>query len=277
MHSTIAIADFPSRQLINSNDLDDLLLGEVIRKFVFDDPVVQAARSDLATYNRTKRQLAAFSGLFERGFYLWPLNLTAGGLDDLFRPAVCQDEEWSKERWVKAYGPLSREIEMAFEHIATLFAAMMGAFRSNRTAVVDMDNNTVHTSLWRRPNITIELTTSDLYEIGMEQWRRLDNPGGSLLRRGLRLLLPAGPSEVVGGDVPKAKPHRNPRIGKRAGRNKVSTVNHDSIRQAINGIWGKKGPRGILVEQRDRLISDYQRGHGLSVTSDKTNQRFFKK
>jgi hypothetical protein len=55
----------------------------------------------------------------------------------------------------------------------------------------------------------------------------------------------------------------------------------DSIAVVSNkrsGLWRKKGcPKGILVEKRDQLISEYQRDHGLLVSSIKTNQRFFKR
>jgi hypothetical protein len=176
------VADFLSRLLAELNAGNDLLLGEAIRKFAFDDRVVRAARGDLEKYNRTKKQIAAFNGIFNRGFYLWPMHLTAGRLDSLFRPAILHDVEVT---WARP----STEVELAFEHIGACFSEMMEALRCNRIAVVDMDNNPIHSSLWRRPRITIHLETSDLYEIGMEHWSR-ENPNNGLLRRGLRLSLP---------------------------------------------------------------------------------------
>ena len=91
----LPIADFLSRLKVETGAIDDLLLGEVIRRFVFGAPVVQAARADLATYkyNRTKSQQAVFDGIFNRRFYLWPMNLSASALDSLFRPTILLDEE----------------------------------------------------------------------------------------------------------------------------------------------------------------------------------------
>jgi hypothetical protein len=199
MLSKIDVADVPSCPVFDTDALDGLLVGEVIRKFAFDSPIVQAARPDLAAYNRTKRQHAAFNGIFEGGFFLWPLNLTVSALDGFFRPAILHDEE---VRW----GPLPQGLEAAFAHVAGSFSLVMQALGTNRVALVDMNNNPVHASLWRGPGITIDLKTSDLYEIGMEQWRQ-DNPGGGLLRRRLWLSVPvsaAAPSENAALRKPKA-------------------------------------------------------------------------
>jgi hypothetical protein len=195
MHSTIAVADIPSGSVIEADALDCLLVGEIIGKLAFDSPIVQAARADLATYNRTKRQHAAFNGIFERGFFLWPLNLTVSHLDGFFRPAILHDEEVS-------WGPLPPETEAAFAHISACFASIVGAARTNRINVVDMDDKPVHASVWRRSGITIDLKMSDLYEIGMEQWRR-DNAGGDPLRRGLYILHPV-PAETANSPMANA-------------------------------------------------------------------------
>lgn len=197
MHSTIAVADIPSGPVIEieADAHDRSLVGEVIGKLAFENPIVQAARADLATYNGTKRQHAAFNGIFERGFFLWPLNLTVGHLDSLFRPAILHDEEVS-------WDPLSPETEAAFAHISACFASIVGAARTNRINVVDMDDKPVHASVWRRSGVTIDLKMSDLYEIGMEQWRR-DNAGGDPLRRGLYILHPV-PAETANSPIANA-------------------------------------------------------------------------
>jgi hypothetical protein len=190
MHSSIP--DFLSRLLAELNVDNDLTLGESLRKFAFDDCLVQAARGELQKYNRTKRQIAAFNGIFNRGFYLWPFNLTVSKLDDLFRPPTLQDEEWPKERWVKTYGPLSPRIEAAFKHVEGSFAEMSKLFRSGRIGVTDEDNNVVTAAALLRRDNTINLETSDLYEMTMELWRR-ENLNNGLLRCGLRLSLPLAP------------------------------------------------------------------------------------
>ena len=90
----------PARALIAKRaDLDGQLLGDLVRSFVFESPEVQAAREILRAYNRTKAQIAAFDGVFNRGLYLWPLHLTFKHLNGLFRPHVLADEEWTDERW----------------------------------------------------------------------------------------------------------------------------------------------------------------------------------
>jgi hypothetical protein len=66
--------------------LSGLLLGEALQKFALDDPLVEAARHELARYNRTKNQIAAFDAIFNRGPFRWPVNLPVEELDDLFRP-----------------------------------------------------------------------------------------------------------------------------------------------------------------------------------------------
>jgi hypothetical protein len=155
------VADVPSCPVFETDALDGLLVGEVIREFAFESPIVQAARADLATYNRTKRQHAAFNGIFEQGFFLWPLNLTVGHLDCLFRPAILHDEEAS-------WGPLPPETEAAFAYVSACFASVVAAARKSRINVVDIDDKPIHASVWPRRGITIDLKMSDLYEIGME-------------------------------------------------------------------------------------------------------------
>jgi hypothetical protein len=132
-------------------------VGEAIRKLAFHHPLVRAAQSNLSTYNRTNGQLNAFNGIFSCGYFLWPLNLTAGDLDGFFRPPFLHDQEIS-------WGPLPPETETAFAHICTCFAWIVEAARTNRIKVVDMDNKPVHAAVWRRRGIVIDLNTSDLYD-----------------------------------------------------------------------------------------------------------------
>src|ERR1700733_10493316 len=129
MLSKIDVADVPSCTLLEPAVFDGVLVGDAIGRLAFDHPIVQAARADLATYNRTKRQHAAFNGIFEHGFFLWPLNLTVGSLDGFFRPAILHDEEMS-------WGPLPRELEAAFAHIAGSFASIMEALRTSSVSLV---------------------------------------------------------------------------------------------------------------------------------------------
>ena len=161
--------------------LDGLLVGEAIRELAFHHPLVQAARSDLSTYNRTKGQLAAFSGIFNCGSFLWPLNLTVGDLDGFFRPQILHDMEHS-------WGPLPAETKAAFHHIAACFASIAKAVRTNTINVLDMDNKPVHATVWQRPGIVINLNTSDLYDV----------VNGSVpLRRGLWLSVASVPSPAA--------------------------------------------------------------------------------
>src|SRR5262249_49445303 len=129
---------------------DGLLLGEALQKFAFNDPIVQAARPDLESYNRTKKQIAAFDAIFNRGSFLWPVKLAVYDLENLFRPPILHDQEVS-------WGPLPTESQAAFAHIAAGFASIFWAARTNRVNVLDMNNNPVPVTLWRRPDIAIDL------------------------------------------------------------------------------------------------------------------------
>jgi hypothetical protein len=168
------------KRFLNGNDrisdptvasqlLGGCLVGEALQKFALDDPLVQAARHELARYNRTLKQIAAFDAIFNRGYFRWPVNLPVEELDDLFRPSILHDEEVS-------WGPRSSKITAAFEHISTCFASIVEAARTNKIKVVDMDNKPVPAAVWRRRGIVIDLNTSDLYD-GLN--------GGVLLRRNL--------------------------------------------------------------------------------------------
>ena len=197
MLSKIDVADVPSCPVLETDALDGLLVGEVIRKFAFDHPVVQAARGDLRRYNKTKTQTAAFSSIFERGFFLWPLNLTFGSLNWCFRPTIRDYLEVDEK---KEWGPRSPEIDAAFAHIIGRFGSITEAVQTNKIKLVNMHNNPVHPSLWRQPGIAIDLQTSDFYkvylkpsdpyEVGSRPWLK-DDPANVLLFRGSRVELPA--------------------------------------------------------------------------------------
>jgi hypothetical protein len=132
-------------------------VGEAIQKLAFHHPLVRAAQSNLSTFNRTKGQLDAFNGIFNCGYFFWPLHLTVGDLDGFFRPPVLHDQEIS-------WGQLPPETEAAFAHISTCFASIVKAARTNIIKVVDMDNKPVHAAVWQRRDIVINLNTSDLYD-----------------------------------------------------------------------------------------------------------------
>jgi hypothetical protein len=255
MHST-------AFRQIKPEALAGLLIGQAIRQVAFDDPAVQAIRN---TPCYTKKQAAAFESLFGNGFFLWPLHSSADDLARILYPSIqiVRDEE-------HAMGDPPAKVMLAATTIAAALSRTVGFLHKKELLAHDDQNNEF--DRWGRPGLAIDVQTSDLW----------DSFRSVILRKSLQLSVPIKSKRTAASKIAvEAKQpdeYRSKQTGafNRAGRHGLSEVSRHSIEQAIKGIWGKKVvPKGILVEQRDSRISEYQRSHGLRVTSAKTNQRFF--
>ena len=164
-------------------------LSEVIRTLVFrspdvvavQSPNVLAAREQLRgeRYARTIGQNAAYNGMFDGTFYLWPLPITASFLHDQFRPVEEAGEDPDR-RW----GTLSTEIKIAFESIERNSTHLFEVLSTGAVRCCDLNDAPLSKALWLRSGLTIDLTKSDLYDVSLKQWQVGEEP----LRRGVRLL-----------------------------------------------------------------------------------------
>jgi hypothetical protein len=160
---------------------------------------------------------------------------------------------------------------LAATTIAAVLSRIVGFLHKKELLAHDEQNNEF--DRWGRPGLAIDVETSDLW----------DSSRSGPLRKSLKLSVPIKSKRTatskIAVEAEEPDEYRSKRTGasKLAGRHALSEPRRHSIEQAMKGLWGKKGPRGILVEQRDNQISDYQRSHGLVVTSAKTNQRFFQR
>jgi hypothetical protein len=256
MHST-------AFRQIKPEALAGLLIGQAIRQVAFDDPAVQAIRN---TPCYTKKQAAAFESLFGNGFFLWPLHSTADDLARILYPSIriVHDEE-------RSMGDPPVKVMLAATTIAAALSRIVGFLHKKELLAHDEQNNEF--DRWGRPGLAIAVETSDLW----------DTSRSVPLRKSLHLSVPINSKRTAASKIAvEAKErdeYRSKRTGasKRAGRHALSEASRHSIEQAVKGIWGKKVTKGILVEQRDSQLSQYQRSHGLRVTSAKTNQRFFQR
>jgi hypothetical protein len=250
MHST-------ALRQIEPEALAGLLIGQAIRQVAFDDPAVQASRN---TLRYTKNQAEALESLFGNGFFLWLLHASADDLARILYPSIriVRDQE-------HAMGAPPVEVMLAAKTIATALSRIVGLLHKKELLAHDEQNNEF--DHWGRPGLAIDVQMSDLW----------DSSRSELLRKSLKLSVPIKSKRTAKIAVEAKEPDERTAASKRAGRHALSEPRRHSIEQAVKGIWGRKGPRGILVEQRDSRISEYQRSQGLVVTSAKTNQRFFQR
>jgi hypothetical protein len=184
-------------------------------------------------------------------------------------------------------------IRLVADLIAGRFDDFIGQLRREVIVAKDFFGRPVKGAFWYPPRLAINVETGTVWEIpNIEKWQIGYNESENKpLLEGNRLYISfvdSPPREEAdtrkrpgGNELRKRKPtgsnksspRRIPRTD--SGRIKVSVVCSTSIKSAMKDLGWRHPPKGILVEQRDNLISERQRKLGLKVTSPKTNQRFF--
>jgi hypothetical protein len=233
----LSIDDGDSTQ-IKPDDLVGLLLGEAIKKYVILDLNVKAASSGAIEYDFERTE---FNRVYNRS--LWPIHLPA---DDL------------ASKFVRGGGDLDASIPEEVKKVAELminrYAKLVGYLCDGSIVAIDMNNNHVDQTIWRGPDLAIDIHKSHLYEIpGVTRWRQgYNNSGNRLLSSRLRLSHPerrtAGAVRSLGPEFGTASVYRRRKPSQRRSEAVAALKKYHGI-----------GTYAEFVAHRESQSFDYRR------------------
>jgi hypothetical protein len=214
MHAPIAAAGNSLDQL-DPAAFDGRLLGDVVRRSVFNDPMVLAGFP-----HRTMEQAAAYYAILGQKFYLFPMDFS-------LRKILLPEREIDNLDDLKLLDePIPAPIEAALHQIYTSSQALLGLLRSKRIIVRDRYNNELAPAHWLRSDIGLDLNKSDLYDIGKKPWLQ-DHPDNKLFCTGLWLSLPNAATDApnsVSAKLKAASPQGTPEKKKMPAKKKAAVV-----------------------------------------------------
>jgi hypothetical protein len=132
----------PTTKIELSDFEDGLLVGEAIRRFVFDN------------------ENCEFPDKYHPSM-LWPIDIDAEKLVLAAHPPFQAIRDGSEQIDM---GPAPGSLIIWAAKTADRFRQVIEIFRRGDCRVVDDSNNELHSSMWRRAGVLINLETSDLHE-----------------------------------------------------------------------------------------------------------------
>lgn len=265
----IDVRIYPTLEAPNAVDLvSGRTLVEALSQFVFGDPQ-WVARSEAAS--------AAGPGLIAPGH--------GAHLYSAIWPVACGRGDWrSSLRYIAPR--MTQASRVANVLIGRRFAQLIGYLDRGHLCAEGTNAEgrtvTIPRSIWVRDKAHIDVRNGDLVEYQPNAAERTDWYRPMFL--GLMLKKPdaAGAFHVNARNNDRVrsttvKAPRQPAARPSTKSRKHSTALDESIRAAINALWGGKRPPDLMVKQIYKQIIEWQRNNQRAVASPRTLQRYFSK
>jgi hypothetical protein len=233
-----------------ARQLDGLSLAEAFRKIVLDDPHIATSAIPvlkLDNFHETVFRNGQFPGLYVD--FHWPLDISAHSLAYAFvkpKPKV-------PDAVLRLSEAMARRIQDLREAFST------GAVVTQGTFVTTGEIRGIDRRQWSRHGLFIDTQNSDLLVT--------ENRRPALKWSGVtcEAQLPTLESKPENPEQPATRPVA-----------KGPTAQRESVYEAVKALWPQGQPAGVTVQQRDRIINDWQRKNGRSVTNPRTIRRHLK-
>lgn len=264
--------------LIHSPDAPFRLAGcslaQAFRKFVFEDPEVASLGKRIVSEERRHEKVFGEGQL--PGWmieFAWPLDLTPEDLAwNFVRPAML----FAGGSLPKASPTVQRVSSVISDRFLALRRKLVdGNVIARGTYMVTGVVGMVDPLQWARRAMFIDVRDGSV--LSQEDHKK------TLLWSGLTLISPIAPQlpqrPAYGAGVFHVQPTAHaplPRNTTKTARSARMSATMESIAAAVRALWPNGVPKGLLVQQRDQRIIDWQKETGLAVASARSIARYFK-